>query len=86
MKSCKVQQTMTRIGLLAVLISTTLLGSGCATFGQKQILLHPVQREEFFSVPKGTQIGSLTTVNDGFFLSKEYVDQVVKILKIQDSK
>lgn len=56
------------------LISILLL-SGCAI---RNVILHPIEKTDIFYVPEGTQIAQQKTEKDGYFLSKEYMEQVIR--------
>lgn len=63
---------MILLGLL--LASTALIGfSGCAS--TKNIVLHPIEKSDIFSVKSGE---SFTSEKDGWFLSDQYVEEVMK--------
>jgi hypothetical protein len=40
--------------------------------------LHVIEKTDIFSVPKGTTINDVVTEKDGWFLSDEYVEEVMR--------
>lgn len=53
---------------------------GCASLPEtRKIVLHPISQEDIFFVPKGTKCGDNTAKKDGYFLSKEYVREVLDV-------
>jgi hypothetical protein len=59
-----------------------LVGSlvGCAEIPQRRkMVLHPIYPEDIFLVPKGTTCGGNTTKKNGYFLSDEYVREVLDV-------
>lgn len=60
-----------RIGTVLLLL---VLSTGCAN----RIVLHPMAPDDMLEVPVGTKIGSETTTKHGWFVSDEYIDEVLK--------
>jgi len=56
---------------------------GCGTVGEmflpRAIVLHPIEKSDIFYVASGTQIGNERTEKEGYFLSNEYIDEVMKV-------
>lgn len=58
------------------LVVSLLLISGCAT--TNKVYIHPIEKSDIFSIPKGTQVGEIKAEKDGWFLSDDYVKMVMK--------
>ncbi len=68
------------LGLLTIFAIVAGSLAGCASLPEtRKIVLHPISQEDIFFVPKGTQCGENTTKKDGYFLSKEYVKEVLDV-------
>jgi len=68
----KVSKKMTPVKLLVVLIGLTVIISGCAG---PRVILHPIEKSDIVQMNKGIPY---TPEKDGYFLSKYYLDEVVK--------
>lgn len=71
----------TKIVLVSLLVSIVLTASNCA----KNIVLHPIERDDIFSVSKGTKIGETATLKDGYFISEYYLEEVARA-RVDDVK
>lgn len=65
-----------------VLIACVTTFSGCASFGGKQVVLHPIEKADIQPMKQGQ---AYTPEKDGFFLSKLYVEEVMNA-KVQTVK
>jgi formylmethanofuran dehydrogenase subunit E len=45
----------------------------------RKVVLHPIAQEDIFTIPKGTKCGENTAKKDGFFLSGDYVREVLDV-------
>lgn len=73
MRSFKVLRSLTLAASLLALTGIT----GCAS-ASRDVVLHPIEREEFFKIPSGTQIGMEKTDRDGYFLSEFYMKEIAR--------
>lgn len=65
------------IGLI-VCVAGSLIG--CASIPEvRKVVLHPIAQEDIFTIPKGTKCGENTAKKDGFFLSGDYVREVLDV-------
>lgn len=67
--------------LLGVLIGCAVLGAvstGCASQPRK-VVLHPIEKEDIFYIEKGVRCGSTITKKDGYFISKDYMKEVMDV-------
>lgn len=58
--------------LLLVLIGLT----ACAS---NQIILHPITNKDIIFVPAGSSVRNVIIDRDGYFLSKDYMGEVIKV-------
>lgn len=75
MRSLSVRSSLIVLVCLLGLTLTT----GCASLrAEREVVLHPVEREDIFKIPAGTQIGMEKTDRDGWFLSEFTMSEIVK--------
>lgn len=72
------------IPIIAAFVFCVLLTTGILGCQQQQVVLHPIEKSDIFSVPAGAVIvldpnspGALTVEKDGWFLSDTYVQEVM---------
>ena len=63
----------------ALRIATAMLLLAALTGCAGRITLHPITPDDMLEVPMGTKIGSETTIKHGWFVSDEYMDEVMKV-------
>lgn len=69
--------------LLLLLLTASITLSGCATFRERPVILHPIETTDIMSVPAGSTIShpngyGIKVEKDGWFLSDYYVEAVAK--------
>jgi len=69
-----------KVGIRALSLLLLVACSGCASTN-----LYVIDKQDFYVVPKGTQLGATTVDRDGFFLSNLYMEKVVEA-KVKRSK
>jgi len=68
-------QLRTLLVLLLVLTALTVF-SGCVF--DRTVVLHPIEKSDFFYIPKGSKVGDVVTEKDGWFLSEFYLEEVAR--------
>jgi hypothetical protein len=58
--------------VILALLLLPLVGSGCHT-------LYVLDKQDFYRITKGTQLGNTTIDRDGYFLSDLYMSKVVEM-------
>jgi outer membrane protein assembly factor BamE (lipoprotein component of BamABCDE complex) len=61
-----------RLSLVILALLLLLLVSGCRT-------LYVLDKQDFYRITKGTQLGNTTIDRDGYFLSDLYMSKVVEM-------